>query len=297
MNPRGKRIALVALVTAAWICSPAPAQQKVEQKPEQKTVKQTFRESSFTTWKLVGGGFPESYCKITPAGLLCELAGEGVTLCGAEAKFKVRGDFTVIVGYRLMNAPKPDKGNGVGVHVLVRDEKRVQATMQRVNVPSGAMWYVAHRGVPQEDGPTKHDVKTSLSKVDFGKLKIQRKGDVLTWSAADGDFDNSDNFVVLRSEPFSSEDIIELAAKTQSGGATTGVQALITDIEVTGDDLVLPAASKYKGAEEASSVKNQPSVEAPPESLSPVLVGSTAFAFLTLISIIIYLLIKGRRRA
>src|SRR5262249_18318189 len=158
----------------------------------------------------------------TPAGLLCELGiGEGVQNCGARAKFKVRGDFTVVLGYRLMNVPMPDKGHGAGVHIFVREEQRKQATIQRINVPSGNRWYSAHRGVPQEDGSSKHDTKVSVSRVDFGKLKLERKGDVLTWSAAEGDFDNSDNFRVLRSEPFSSEDIIELEVKTQSGGATT----------------------------------------------------------------------------
>lgn len=277
----------IAVVAALIMNAPAPLV------AEQKVLRETFQETSFKEWQLMASGsFAANHCRVGPPGLRCMLpAGGAVPACGAESKFTVRGDFTIIVRYQLLELPTPDRGRGTGVKIAIEDKAGTRNSIQRINLPSGEKVFSAYRGAKQPDGTLEHSDKTRPTQANYGQLRLQRVGETLTWSAAE---ERSGVFVDVRTEPCSNDDVTKLSLLTQSAGATTDVEAILTDVEVIADDLFMPAPVKIRGPLAAAAASG-PAPE-PPKTTSQPLIWTTIGTFIALCCVIAFLVWESRRR-
>lgn len=189
------------------------------------------------------GGRPDELGTKTEQGLLLTLrdAPSGPSQKGLATKFKVAGDFVITVEYRLEDVKTPLSGYGAGVMLTLFNsaEPHVRANLSHSKKRSGesmlsmAVWTKTGKHV-------KPEVERFISEHNTGRLRVARKGTVLSFFAADGD---TDTFRELGQREFGSEPVRAIELVGDTGGDEQKMEVILTRMTIEADEMFYGMAS------------------------------------------------------
>jgi Protein of unknown function (DUF1583) C domain len=139
----------------------------------------------------------------------------------------VRGDFEITMGFNVIRVDKPTAGNGAGVSIWISTTSaaREAATIARLVRPNGESVFAAHRAFTLPDGKREyHGGAPAAAEGLSGQLRLMRKGNVLTYLAAQGE---NSVFQELYQTQFTTEDLDTVRFAVDNGGSPTVVDARI----------------------------------------------------------------------
>jgi hypothetical protein len=148
----------------------------------------------------------------------------------------VRGDFEITMGFNIIRVDKPTAGNGAGVSIWINTTSvaREAATIARMVRPNGESVFVAHRAITLPDGKREyHGGAPAAAEGLSGQLRLVRKGNVLTYLAAQGE---NAVFQELYQTEFTTEDLETVRFAVEDGGSPTAVDARIEAVSIRSDD-------------------------------------------------------------
>jgi serine/threonine protein kinase len=110
---------------------------------------------------------------------------------GLSTKFPVHGDCEITVSYELLRADSPPEGSGylaAGVSLLAMADTpgRDAALLGRFNRADGQL-YLCQKIFTDTAGKRQYPTRTSPTAARSGKLRLVRRGDIVTYLAADGE--------------------------------------------------------------------------------------------------------------
>ena len=162
-------------------------------------------------------------------GLLFNLpTGYKLNSVGVSPRFQIRGDFEIIASYEVpvWKSPEAGYGMGPGLYLRMHDEKESAVSIGRLLRPKQKHVFNATLSTT-EDAKRKHNVKLFDARADSGKLKLVRKGSLLTFSVMDG---GDGSFRELREVELGTADVELLRLGAQQSDVKTPVQVLWKDL-------------------------------------------------------------------
>lgn len=197
-------------------------------------------------------------------GLLFNLpTGYQLTAVGVSPRFQIQGDFEIIASYEVPAWKNPEAGYGMGpgLYLKMHDEKESAVSIGRLLRPKQKHVFNATLSTT-EDSKRKHDVKLFDAKTDSGKLKLVRKGSLLTFSVMDGP---DGAFRELREVELGTADVDLLRLGAQQSDIKTPVKVLWKDLSIQAESFPNHPDSLAKG-ERQHVPRYQPAPQ--PESIS-----------------------------
>jgi MYXO-CTERM domain-containing protein len=170
--------------------------------------------------------------RIEPEGLRITLPGGGGQAAdtGIQTRFRIVGDFDITASFELLSAEIPLRARGVGVtlHARLGDPAETSPFMGRFNRQDGS-WYTCDRGAFDENRQRHIEERQFPSEATAGRLRLMRRGSVVTYAVADG---GSDDFRRLWDWEVGTADIkvLRLQAENQKSDAPLDVRFL--DLEI-----------------------------------------------------------------
>ncbi len=224
------------------------------------------RDAALLRWQRAASGFPqlplifrqdfrnrpidEQSLKYEPAsaarhvqveaeGLRISLPGEQVNRqpTGFKTRFRVQGDFDVVVSYELLQADRPSKGPGIGVTLyLVCDNPAKDALMLgRVNRKEDN-GYNCNKMFKDANGKRHFLNEPVASQSRSGKLRLVRRGSVVTFLVAEEGFEAFRKLC----ERELSDDLAYVRVAGDAGNADSPpLEVRIVDFEVRGEQAPL----------------------------------------------------------
>lgn len=189
--------------------------------------------------KLFGTDTPTNLCKLTDDGiriLYTSTEEKPVPVTGVITRFPVQGDFVITGEYEILDLPKPADGFGAGLTMVIHEKSGEWASLQRLHHPKKGQIYVAHHAVPNKgegDQPPKEKYKHSVSQQKAvsksGKVRLERRGDTLTYFVADG---AEKPFVQIHSIEFPPGELKDVELASQTGKSFSSVDILWKDLRI-----------------------------------------------------------------
>jgi predicted RNA-binding Zn-ribbon protein involved in translation (DUF1610 family) len=172
---------------------------------------------------------------------------------GVAVNFQVKGDFEITASFEILKAETPSEGYGVGVSIYAAIDSNAGDAIslaRRVGV-NGNPNYLSDRMTPNPaKGEPDHDVKTRLSNVPTGKLRIKRVGATVRFLIADGD---SVDFVPIFQDDnqridteIGTADIRYFQVGGDAGDSESALDLRLLDLMVEAEDLpgLIPTARR-----------------------------------------------------
>ena len=158
---------------------------------------------------------------------------------GIAPRFTIGGDFEITAAYRIVDVPEPDGGYGVGpgVYLMLASEENLAASLSRVRRIEEGEVYSAHaaRDVPEGSGSRRqHSVQLEPADAEWGRLRIERNGDVIRYLVAEGD---AVDFRPIREAELGPGDVTLARLALVRNGATMPAEILWTDFSVRAERL------------------------------------------------------------
>jgi hypothetical protein len=229
MNRRGGLLTTTILLLAASVA--AAEEKKMELKStgwNPRTLRNRFGAYGYR---------PEECCIPEQNGLRIWLPAEvaEVPQTGFYSHFALAGDCEVIVTYELLNLQPPQKGYGSGVGLAFDAEDKVgRGSIQRVTRPSEGNGYVLQTSLAAGKGKPKEEDRFLPTTATWGRIGLKRVKKNLIILFTD------DPTAPLRESdplPFTDQTIRVLRLFGDMGGAATGLDVRLTDIEVRAEEI------------------------------------------------------------
>jgi hypothetical protein len=163
---------------------------------------------------------------------------------GVVYKTLVKGDFEITTDFEILREPQPSEMESDHTRFtldVVRDNSdELVALSRRVAKwwQGGTQFGAYTRAKDQRTNRPKERFETFLTKAKTGRLRIVRKGSVVSFEAAEG---SSNEFKRLEQVPFDSGDVGEVRLVEGGGGPHGWLDVRVTELTIRAD--ALPAAS------------------------------------------------------
>lgn len=172
----------------------------------------------------------------TPEGLEINLSERSSTpiTAGQEARIKVEGDFDITAEYEILDLPKPGGGYGAGLTLTISDESDRWLSFQRVRATDDRVVYITHLAVPEGPGKHHHMSDATPTTAMSGKLRLQRRGNVLSYLVAE---EGANEFALIKKIEFSKDPLKTVQFLAQNGNHPNKVRVLLKGFSITADQL------------------------------------------------------------
>lgn len=196
----------------------------------------SFRESQFDEefFRLVGtqGVKVWEYLHREPNGLRILLPEEAdANMVGIATRGQIAGDFEVTINYEIIDFHQPTNGFGVGPGIYLKTESTDQAVavLSRLKREKEGDVYNAYHSRKRDDGTTQHRPEFTTTDTLAGRLRLTRKGEVLSYYVSDA---KSENFELIHSVPLNRNDVSIVRFGVDRGGANVPVEVLFKELSI-----------------------------------------------------------------
>jgi hypothetical protein len=168
-----------------------------------------------------------------PAGYPEQRPSIGLTLAST-----VQGNFEITARFELLQEPKPEdagkQATRVTLGVLLDTPERKEAAVSRRMIARGSQFFtflLMEKDAVDKAQPQLHTVPTEAK---TGRLRLVRTGTLLSCFASEG---ASEDFVLLKEYPFSSQDVKQVFFHGSTGGPAADLDVRISDLRIVADAL------------------------------------------------------------
>jgi serine/threonine-protein kinase len=183
-----------------------------------------------------------------PEGLRITLPGShtGAPASGVLTSFHLTGDFVVTTSYELLHVDDSKKGWGAGasLYVMTGPPSRDAAMLANFVRPDGH-FYACSRHTTDAQGKRQFFTKTFPTEARSGKLRLMRRGAVVTYLVADG---GKDEFQELHQFEVSADDFLFARIAADAGGQDIPVDVRFHDLDIQSPALPQEARTDAAGA-------------------------------------------------
>jgi hypothetical protein len=206
-------------------------------------LKQSFRGQRYDVklFRTTGTNIARAF-SVDPEGLRITLPPEPLNKLpvGLIARTGVRGDFEITMAFDVLKVDKPTKGGGagLGIYITTISATNDAASISRLTRPGGERAFVSHHAVTPRGGNRVHRGGDPWpTDVASGRLRLVRKGSVLTYLAAKG---GATDFRELYQVEFGADDLETIRFAADNNGSPTLVDVRIKSISIQADELGSP---------------------------------------------------------
>jgi hypothetical protein len=167
-------------------------------------------------------------------GLLFQLpTGHKLPALGVSPRFQIHGDFEITATYEVPRWKDPKAGYGLGpsLYLKLNDENESAVSLGRLLRPKQKHVFSSMLSTTVDE-KRNYDVKLYETQVNTGKLKLVRKGTLLTFLVTEG---TPDEFRELREVELGTGDVELLRLGAQQSDPETPVQVLWKDLTIKAD--------------------------------------------------------------
>ena len=218
---------------------PVPEPVSADASPLKARLTLDFREGFETQLiELVGGSPPDQHFAIEPGGLRITVPDDSdVDYFAADVKVRVKGDFRITARYVILNMPPPQGGFGSGVSLWVEDAQGERAAVERRHREREGHVFGSYRGRCQQDGTYLHSapLRETSSEALSGWLRLARVGKEIRYQVAGP---HVERFTQIHEEEFTDDEVVRVRVVVQTGGSSTGVDAICSYFDVQAEEVV-----------------------------------------------------------
>ncbi len=171
---------------------------------------------------------------------------------GLKLSMNLAGDFEVTVGFEILHAAQPTKGNGVGFNmILAREGAGESVSFERNKRVQGDEVLLSAHQTTSAEGKAQWQTKQKPSAMTSGQLRMLRIGGEVTYWAAEG---NSNSFRKLDIDQYCTATINTIFLAAYPGFAQNAVDVRIKDLRVR--QTAVAAPTNVASTQDASGATN-----------------------------------------
>jgi predicted Zn finger-like uncharacterized protein len=165
---------------------------------------------------------------------------------GVRVNTTVKGDFEITGGYEIVHAVTPRQGYGVGYEIYIPTDSPAKDAIAfaRVRLPNDKDEYICtYMTTPVEgnpEGKRRFHINQFKAGSTSGRLRLTRKGNLVIYSAAEGD---GGEFRELCRHTYCPDDLKSVRVAAYPGMAPEAVDVRLVDVRVGAEKPVLLAAA------------------------------------------------------
>jgi hypothetical protein len=207
-----------------------------------ETYDEDFRKPLRTEWLGIFGEPSSGTLSPGAKGLRIRFAGEkaGSTSAGVEFRSEIRGDFEITESFEIVDLPQPPADDATGFGIALSGAKGATASLRRERLPEEGDVYVVNQTVAQAHGGRVPDHERFPALSNLGRLRIQRIGTTLIYSASEG---HSGPLPELLRMEFSGEDLNQVQFEAQN--CADNFEVRVKSVLVRADSFLRPSALDF----------------------------------------------------